>query len=83
MTDPQLYYGIYFRIGLAKYDGITMTDQIHQYHLQSHLNLHSIKLKIYEYNLSSQLQEQYLVSCKSKLKLGDIIEKQYLIYVKN
>ena len=52
------YYGIYFRIGLAKYDGITMTDQIHQYHLQSHLNLHSIKLKIYEYNLSSQLQEQ-------------------------
>jgi hypothetical protein len=58
MTDPQLYYGIYFRIGLAKYDGITMTDQIHQYHLQSHLNLHSIKLKIYEYNLSSQLQEQ-------------------------
>ena len=52
------YYGIYFRIGLAKYDGITLQDQIHQYHLQSHLNLPAMQLHIYEYNLASNLQEQ-------------------------
>ena len=52
------YYGIYFRIGLAKYDGITLTDQEHHYQLQSHLNLPAMKLKIYEYNLAGNLQEQ-------------------------
>ena len=58
MVDRTNYYGMYFRIGLAKYDGITMQDQIHQYHLQSHLNLPAMQLKIYEYNLASNLQEQ-------------------------
>ena len=58
MVDRTNYYGMYFRIGLAKYDGITMKDQIHQYHLQSHLNLPAMQLKIYEYNLASNLQEQ-------------------------
>jgi hypothetical protein len=52
------YYGMYFRIGLAKYDGITLTDQVHQYYLQSHLNLPAMQLKIYEYNLAGNLQEQ-------------------------
>ena len=52
------YYGIYFRIGLAKYDRITLTDQEHHYQLQSHLNLPAMKLKIYEYNLAGNLQEQ-------------------------
>lgn len=52
------YYGIYFRIGMAKYDGITMKDQVYQYHLQSHLNLPAMQLKIYEYNLAGNLQEQ-------------------------
>lgn len=58
MVDRTNYYGMYFRIGLAKYDGITMQDQIHQYHLQSHLNLPAMQLHIYEYNLASNLQEQ-------------------------
>ena len=58
MTDSQLYYGMYFRIGLAKYDGITLDDQVHQYHLQSHLNLPAMQLYIYEYNLAGNLQEQ-------------------------
>ena len=58
MDDRINYYGIYFRIGLAKYDGITLTNQIHQYHLQSHLNLPAMQLKIYEYNLAGNLQEQ-------------------------
>ena len=57
-VDRINYYGIYFRIGLAKYDGITLTDQVHQYHLQSHLNLPAMQLKIYEYNLAGNLQEQ-------------------------
>ena len=52
------YYGMYFRIGLAKYDGITLQDQVHHYHLQSHLNLPAMQLKIYEYNLAGNLQEQ-------------------------
>ena len=52
------YYGMYFRIGLAKYDGITLEDQVHQYHLQSHLNLPAMQLHIYEYNLAGNLQEQ-------------------------
>ena len=58
MVDRINEYGIYFRIGLAKYDGITLTDQIHQYHLQSHLNLPAMQLQIYEYNLAGNLQEQ-------------------------
>jgi hypothetical protein len=58
MVDRTNYYGMYFRIGLAKYDGITLQDQIHQYHLQSHLNLPAMQLHIYEYNLASNLQEQ-------------------------
>jgi hypothetical protein len=58
MVDRINEYGIYFRIGFAKYDGITLTDQIHQYHLQSHLNLPAMQLKIYEYNLAGNLQEQ-------------------------
>ena len=58
MVDRTNYYGMYFRIGLAKYDGITLQDQIHQYHLQSHLNLPAMQLKIYEYNLAGNLQEQ-------------------------
>ena len=58
LVDRTNYYGIYFRIGLAKYDGITLTDQVHQYHLQSHLNLPAMQLKIYEYNLAGNLQEQ-------------------------
>jgi hypothetical protein len=57
-VDRTNYYGLYFRIGLAKYDGITLTDHVHQYHLQSHLNLPAMQLHIYEYNLFSQLQEQ-------------------------
>jgi len=52
------YYGIYFRIGLAKYDGITISDKIHQYHLQSHLNIRDMHLQIYEYDLSRDLQKQ-------------------------
>ena len=53
------YYGIYFRIGLAKYDGITISNQIHQYHLQSHLNIRDMHyLQIYEYYLSRDLQKQ-------------------------
>ena len=52
------YYGIYFRIGLAKYDGINIEDRVHQYYLQSHLNLPELKLQIYEYNLAGNLQEQ-------------------------
>ena len=43
---------------LAKYDGITLDDQVHQYHLQSHLNLPAMQLYIYEYNLAGNLQEQ-------------------------
>ena len=58
LVDRTNYYGMYFRIGLAKYDGITLTDQIHQYHLQSHLNLPAMQLHIYEYNLAGNLQEQ-------------------------
>ena len=57
-VDRTNYYGMYFRVGLAKYDGITLQDQIHQYHLQSHLNLPAMQLKIYEYNLAGNLQEQ-------------------------
>lgn len=52
------YYEIYFRIGLAKYDGITISDQIHQYHIQSHETLRSIQLQIYECYLSQDLQTQ-------------------------
>ena len=52
------YYGIYFRIGLAKYDGITISDQIHQYHLQSHQTIGDMQLQIYECYLSQDLQTQ-------------------------
>jgi hypothetical protein len=53
------YYGIYFRIGLAKYDGITVSDQIRQYHLQSHRNIRDMHyIQIYEYYLSRNLQKQ-------------------------
>ena len=75
MVDRTNYYGMYFRIGLAKYDGITLQDQIHQYHLQSHLNLPAMQLHIYEYNLADNLQKQ--------IKTWWYYKKQYLIYVKN
>ena len=53
------YYGIYFRIGFAKYDGITVSDQIRQYHLQSHRNIRDMHyIQIYEYYLSHDLQKQ-------------------------
>ena len=58
MVNRINYYGMYFRIGLAKYDGITLTVQVHQYHLQSHLNLPAMQLNIYEYNLADNLQKQ-------------------------
>jgi len=58
LVDITNYYSMYFRVGFAKYDGITLTDQIHQYHLQSHQNLPAMQLKIYEYNLAGNLQEQ-------------------------
>ncbi len=57
-VDRTNYYGLYFRIGLAKYDGITLTDHVHQYHLQSNLNLPAMQLHIYEYNLAGNLQDQ-------------------------
>jgi hypothetical protein len=52
------YYGMSFRIGTAKYDGINMVDQVHLYHLQSHLNLPAMQLCIFEYKLAGNLQEQ-------------------------
>ena len=54
----EIYNSIYFKVGTAKYDGINMNEQIHQYHLQNHLNLSDIKLKIYEYVLDNNLQYQ-------------------------
>ena len=52
------YYGIYFRVGMAKYDGINMKDQVYHYHLQVHLNLSITPICIYEYYLAGNLQEQ-------------------------
>ena len=52
------YFGMYFCIGTAKYDGINMKDQVHQYHLQSHLNLPAMQLEIYEYHLTGDLEAQ-------------------------
>ena len=58
LTVAPNYYGIYFRVGLAKYDGITISDQTRAYHLQSLQNMH---LQIYEYYLSRDLQKQIKV----------------------
>ena len=52
------YYGIYFRVGMAKYDGINMKDQVYHYHLQVHLNLSITPICIYEYYLAGNLQKQ-------------------------
>ena len=52
------YYGIYFRVGFAKYDGITISDQTHQYHLQSHQTFRNLQTQIYECYLSRDLQIQ-------------------------
>ena len=57
-VDRTNYYGIYFRIGLAKYDGITIKDQIYEYHIQSHCDIIDIQLKIYECYLFQDLQQQ-------------------------
>jgi hypothetical protein len=52
------YYGMYFLVGNAKYDAINLKDQIHQYHLQSHISLENMQLKIYDYPLNNNIQLQ-------------------------
>jgi hypothetical protein len=53
------YYGIYIRMGTAKYDGITMTDQIHEYHWQEQCTLADmLYMRVYEYKLDIDLQTQ-------------------------
>ena len=78
------YYVMYFRIGTAKYDGINMEDQVHQYSLQSHLNLPAMQLKIYEYPLNFELQKQiknywyYIKTVKNlcvEINISEDIEK--------
>ena len=52
------YYGMYFKVGNSILDGVTLINQIRQYHIQSHCNLDIMKLKIYEYYFSVNLQKQ-------------------------
>lgn len=57
-STKMAYYGIEFRIGTAKYDGINMKDQINQFHWQQQCTLADMRLKVYEYRLDLNLQAQ-------------------------
>ena len=52
------YYGIEFRVGTAKYDGINMKDQINQFHWQRQCTLADMRIKVFEYRLDLRLQTQ-------------------------
>ena len=75
VVDEINYYGMYFRVGFAKYDGINIKDQIHQYHLQSHLNLPNFHLHIYEYNLEDKLQKQIKCFWYYKKTINNLCEE--------
>ncbi len=87
------YNSIYFKVGTAKYDGINMNEQIHQYHIQSQVNLSDIKLKIYDYVLDNSLQYQiknywYCKYCKktvynlcNELNISEDIEKMIQLFL--
>jgi hypothetical protein len=57
-STEMAYYGIYVRIGTAKYDGLNMKDQIHEYHWQRQCTLADMRIEVYEYRLDLNLQTQ-------------------------
>mgnify|MGYP000595236004 CR=1 FL=1 len=57
-STKMAYYSIYIRIGTAKYDGINMKDQIHEYHWQRQCTLADMYIEVYEYRLDLNLQTQ-------------------------
>ncbi len=57
-STEMAYYGIEFRVGTAKYDGINMKDQINQFNWQRQCTLADMRIKVYEYRLDLNLQAQ-------------------------
>jgi len=52
------WINIFFRVGLSNYDGITIEEQINQFHLQMNQNSCYTQDFIYEYYMDRALQEQ-------------------------